>query len=208
MLDFEKQFYSEKIKYIAGCDEAGRGPICGPVVCAAVIFDKDYKNDLINDSKKLTAKQREKLEEIIKKDALAYSVIFVSPQEIDQINILEASRTGMERALHSLKIKYDLVVSDFMKLYHENCEVIPLVKGDAKCLSIAAASILAKVARDRYMLELDKKYPDYCFKSHKGYPTKSHLEIIKKFGIIDELYRKSYKPVKEIIYLDKQIKLF
>ena len=206
MLNYEEKYYSKKIKFIAGTDEAGRGPIAGPVVAAAVIFPKDYKNDGINDSKKLTEKKRIILAEQIKKDALAYSIVFISAKEIDQINILEASRLAMEKALHSLKHGYDLVISDAMKLFHEKCEVIPLVKADAKVLAVAAASILAKVARDNYMYELDKKYPKYQFKKHKGYPTKVHIELLKKYGPIKDIYRNSFGPVKNLKY--EQLTLF
>ena len=200
MLDFEKKYYSKSIHFIAGTDEAGRGPIVGPVVAAAVIFPKGYINNEINDSKKLSAKKREALEKIIKKDALAYAISFISAKEIDKINIYEASRKAMINALHSLKHKYDLVISDAMPLPMEACKVIPLVKADAKSLAVAAASILAKVARDRYMDELDKKYPKYKFKEHKGYPTKEHLKLLKELGPIDNEYRFSYKPVKNLHY--------
>ncbi|MCQ2794753.1 MAG: ribonuclease HII [Bacilli bacterium] len=200
MLDFEKKFYSKTINFIAGTDEAGRGPIVGPVVAAAVIFPKDYKNEDINDSKKLSTKKREALEKIIKKDALSYAVSFISAKEIDKINIYEASRKAMITALHNLKHKYHMVITDAMPLPMEACKVIPLVKGDAKSLAVAAASILAKVARDRYMDELDKKYPKYKFKEHKGYPTKEHLRLLKELGPIDSEYRFSYKPVKDLHY--------
>jgi len=200
MLNFEKKYYSSSIHYIAGCDEAGRGPIAGPVFAAAVIFPKDYKNSEIDDSKKLTEKKREALFSVIKKDALAYSIVFIDAPIIDKINILEASRLAMERALHSLNHKYDLVISDCMQLFHEKCKVIPLVKGDAKVLAIAAASILAKTSRDHYMYELDKKYPQYEFKKHKGYPTKRHLELLKKYGAIKGIYRYSFGPVKFLNY--------
>lgn len=200
MLDLEKKYYSTKIKYIAGTDEAGRGPIAGPVVAAAVIFPYDYQNDEINDSKKLTAKKREQLFDIIINNALAYAIIFISPQEIDRINILEASRLAMEKALHALKHRYDLVLTDAMKLYHETCDVIPIIKGDSKSLAIAAASILAKVSRDRYMDQLDQLYPQYEFSKHKGYPTARHLKLLKKYGVIKDLYRHSYRPVKNLEY--------
>ncbi len=201
MLDFEKKYYSKDIQYIAGTDEAGRGPIVGPVVAAAVIFPKDYINEDINDSKKLTARKREALEKIIKHDALAFAVTFISAKEIDKINIYEASRKAMLTSLHNLKVKYDMVITDAMPLPSEKVKVIPLVKGDAKCLAIAAASILAKVARDRYMDNLDKKYPQYKFKNHKGYPTKEHLALLKQFGPIKEEYRYSYKPVKDLSFV-------
>ena len=198
MLDLEKKYYSKTIKYIAGTDEAGRGPIAGPVVAAAVIFPSKYQNNDINDSKKLTAKKREKLFDIIIKNALAHAIIFIAPKEIDSINILEASRLAMEKALHSLNHRYDLVLTDAMKLYHEQCAVIPIIKGDSKSLAIAAASILAKVSRDRYMDKLNELYPQYEFNKHKGYPTTRHLELVKKYGIIKDIYRHSYRPVKDI----------
>lgn len=206
MLDYEKKYYSNKVKLIAGCDEAGRGPIAGPVSAAAVIFPKDYQNEEINDSKKLSAKKRDELAEIIKRDALAYAISFVDPTTIDKINILEASRLAMETSLHALKIKYDLVISDAMELFNEKCRVIPLIKADAKVLAVAAASILAKTARDHYMDELDKKYPNYRFKEHKGYPTELHLSLLKKYGPIKGLYRYSFKPVKNLGY--EQLDLF
>lgn len=206
MLDLEKQYYSKRINYIAGTDEAGRGPIAGPVVASAVILPRDYQNKEINDSKKLTAKKREALEKIIKRDAISYAVIFISPEEIDRINIYEASRLAMGRALHKLKHPYDLVLTDAMPLKHEKCQVIPVIKGDAKAMCIAAASILAKTARDRYMIELDKKYPQYNFKKHKGYPTKEHLLALKKHGPIKGVYRFSYKPVQDLNYV--QLSLF
>ncbi len=206
MLDLEQSFYNEKINFIAGCDEAGRGPLCGPVVAAAVIFDKEYHNDLINDSKKLTIKKREELFEIIKKDALAYGIAIIDPLIIDQINIYEASRLGMIEALKKIDHPIDLILTDAMPLKFKDNEVKPFIKGDAKALCIAAASILAKVTRDKIMDEYDKLYPEYNFKKNKGYPTKEHLKIIKERGIIKGLYRESYKPVKDILY--PPIKLF
>lgn len=206
MLDFEKKYYSKSVNFIAGTDEAGRGPIVGPVVAAAVIFPKGYMNKEINDSKKLSEKKREELAEIIKKNALAYAITFISAKEIDKINIYEASRKAMITSLHALKHKYDMVITDAMPLPMEACKVIPLVKADSKVLAVAAASILAKVARDHYMYELDKKFPKYKFKEHKGYPTKEHLELLKELGPIKEEYRYSYKPVKDLHY--QQLTLF
>lgn len=206
MLDYEKRFYSDKVKFIAGLDEAGRGPIAGPVTAAAVIFPADYQNDKINDSKQLSAKRRDELAKVIKRDALAFAIVFINPKTIDKINILEAARLAMETALHNLNHKYDLVITDAMELFHEKCRVIPLIKGDAKVLAIAAASILAKTARDEYMDKLDEKYPEYQFKKHKGYPTSLHLSLLKKYGPIKGLYRYSYKPVKNV--LETQLSLF
>ena len=200
MLNFEDKYFNDNIKNIAGCDEAGRGPLCGPVVASAVILPADFKNDLINDSKKLSAKERDKLFDIIQNNALAIGIGIVSPKEIDEINIYSASKKAMLLAIKEIKIPIDLILTDYMPLKFNNLEAISLVKGDAKARCIAAASIIAKVTRDRIMDEYAKKYPEYNFNKHKGYPTKEHLEIIKKYGIIKGFYRESYKPVKEILY--------
>ena len=200
MLNFEDKYFNDNIKNIAGCDEAGRGPLCGPVVASAVILPPDFKNELINDSKKLSAKERDKLFDIIQNNALAIGIGIVSPKEIDEINIYSASKKAMLLSLKEIKIPIDLILTDYMPLKFNNLEAISLVKGDAKARCIAAASIIAKVTRDRIMDEYAKKYPEYNFNKHKGYPTKEHLEIIKKYGIIKGFYRESYKPVKEILY--------
>ncbi len=196
MLDYEQQFYSKKIKYITGCDEVGRGPLFGPVVAAAVILPKDYKNEEINDSKKLSPKKREELAEEIKRVALSYSISEVSASVIDEINILEASRLAMHNALAGLSHPYDLILSDAVKL-DEDVENIPIIKGDAKCLCIAAASILAKVYRDALCMEYDKEYPEYDLSHNKGYGSKKHLEALSKYGYIEGLHRTSYAPVKK-----------
>ena len=200
MYEYEEKLNKEGYNFIGGCDEAGRGPLVGPVVCACVVFPKGYKNDLINDSKKLTEKKREALYDIIIKDALSYGIAIISAKEIDEINILEASRKGMIEAYKEAnkKVKVDYLLTDAMKISTLDIPVLDIIKGDAKSVSIAAASILAKVTRDRILYDLDKKYPEYDFKSHKGYPTKKHLELIEKYGVFDE-YRKTYKPVKNII---------
>ena len=199
MKEYENYYYNEGYNYIGGTDEAGRGPLVGPVVCACVVFPKDYENDEINDSKKLTEKKREKLYDIIMKDALSVGVSIISNKTIDEINILEASRLGMKKAYEEAnkKIKIDVLLTDAMDI-DLSIPVIKIIKGDAKSISIAAASIIAKVTRDRILDELDVKYPMYGYKNHKGYPTKAHLEAIEKYGITDE-YRKSYKPVQKII---------
>lgn len=207
MLTFEDDFYingynGKKISFIAGCDEAGRGPLCGPVVAGAVILPASYFNENINDSKKLSAKKREKLYDEIISNALAYGIGIVSPSKIDEINIYNASRLAMELALEKLNYKIDLILTDYMPLKFNDVPVIPLVKGDAKARCIAAASILAKVTRDKIMDEYDKKYPEYEFSKHKGYPTKRHLEILKENGIIKGFYRESYEPIKELLGLD------
>ena len=200
MREYENKFIKQGYKVIAGTDEAGRGPLVGPVVCACVVLPNDYNNEEINDSKKLTEKKREKLYDIIMRDAIAVGVSIISAKEIDEINILEASRKGMIESFKEAnkKIKIDVLLTDAMKIDTLDIPVEKIIKGDAKSISIAAASIIAKVTRDRILYELDKKYPEYGFSSHKGYPTKKHLEAIEKYGIFDE-YRKTYGPVKKII---------
>lgn len=200
MREYENEYISKGYKVIAGTDEAGRGPLVGPVVAACVVLPNDYNNDEINDSKKISEKKREKLYDIIMKDALAVGVSIISAKEIDEINILEASRKGMIESFKEAnkKIKIDVLLTDAMEIKSLDIPVVKIIKGDAKSISIAAASIIAKVTRDKLLLELDKKYPEYGFSSHKGYPTKKHLEAIEKYGIFDE-YRKTYGPVKKII---------
>lgn len=195
-LEYEQKFYEQGLFLIAGCDEAGRGPLAGPLVCAAVILPKDYCNPLINDSKKLTEKKREALFEVIKNDALAYNIQVIDEKTVDEVNIYQASKLGMERALKSLNIKPEAVLSDAMKLDIEQ-PYLALVKGDAKSQNIAAASILAKVHRDHLMYELDKEYPLYDFAHNKGYGTKKHLEALDKYGITP-VHRRTYEPVKSM----------
>ena len=168
MLDFEEQFYNEKIKVIVGVDEAGRGPLCGPVVAAACILPRTYINEKINDSKKLSEKKREQLYDEIINNALSYGVGIVDSKRIDEINIYEATKEAMHLAISQLKVDYDLILTDAMKLKDEKVDVIDIIKGDAKCQCIAAASIIAKVTRDRILLDMDQKHPEYGFKSHKG----------------------------------------
>ncbi len=205
MLNKETEFYSKTVRLIAGVDEAGRGPLAGPVVAAAVVFPPSYQNEDINDSKQLTAKKRDELFEEIKKNAIAYGIASVSAERIDEINIYEATKEAMRDAIKQLKGQYDLIITDAMKLSLDK-PVIALIKGDAQCLNVAAASILAKVTRDRYMEDLDKKYPEYKFAKHKGYGTKDHLEALKEHGPIEGVHRKSFRPVKEF-YIE-QLKLF
>lgn len=204
MLDFEKKYYSKDINFIAGCDEAGRGPIAGPVVCAAVIFPKDFISNEINDSKQLSKKKREELFNFILEHALAYNIQIIDAKTIDEINILEASRLGMARAVKNLNHQVDLIITDYMKLYDFDVPVIDLVKGDAKAMCVAAASILAKVTRDNIMDELDKQYPNYHFAKTKGYPTKESIDAVMEFGPIEGVHRFSYKPVQKAL----EIKLF
>ena len=183
-------FYEGKIE--AGCDEAGRGCLAGSVYAAAVILPPDYQNELLNDSKQLTEKKRYQLREMIEKDAIAWAVGIVTPDEIDKINILNASILAMHRALDQLKVRPEAIIVDgnrFKK--YQDLPHTTIVKGDGKYLSIAAASILAKTYRDDYMNELAKDYPQYDWLSNKGYPTKKHREAIKQYGITP-YHRKSY----------------
>ena len=196
LLKYEKELYEKGYNLIAGCDEAGRGPLCGPVVAAAVILPKNYQLDGLTDSKKLTEKKREKFFDIIMQDALAVGVSVIDSKKIDEINILEASRLGMNEAVSKLKVKPDFIITDAMDLHKEN--VLPIIKGDAKSITIAAASVIAKVTRDHIMYELDEKYPLYELGKHKGYPTKRHIELMEKYGVLD-FYRKSFKPVKDAL---------
>ena len=179
---YENEKYALGYTAVCGCDEAGRGPLCGPVVAAAVILPRDVIIEGLNDSKKLTEKKREQLFDVIKEVAIAYAIAEASPSEIDEINILNASMLAMRRAVEKLQIKADFALID------GNCSrgfEIPtetVVKGDAKSYSIAAASILAKVTRDRGCIELDREYPAYGIAKHKGYPTKEHMDAVRKYG--------------------------
>lgn len=197
LLAYEKELYNQGIEYIAGTDEAGRGPLAGPVVAAAVILPKGLIITGVNDSKQLTEKKREELFDIINEKALAIGISFIDNNKIDEINILEASRLAMMEAIKQLKIKPQYVLSDAMKM-NIDAPVKPIIKGDALSESIAAASIIAKVMRDRFMDEMDLKYPNYGFKKHKGYPTKDHIEAIKKYGITP-IHRKTFKPIKTML---------
>jgi ribonuclease HII len=199
MLEYENELYENGINLIAGVDEVGRGPLVGPVVAAAVILPKGFFNDKINDSKKLSEKKREELYSLIMENALSVGVGIVDNHRIDEINIYEATKEAMIEAINKLSIKPEHILIDAMKL-DLNIPSTSIIKGDAKSESIAAASIIAKVTRDRMLIELDQKYPMYNYKKNKGYPTKEHLEAIKKYGVTD-LYRKSYGPVKD--YIDK-----
>ena len=183
-------YYEGKIE--AGCDEAGRGCLAGSVYAAAVILPDGYQNELLNDSKQLTEKKRYQLREIIERDAVAWAVGIVTPEEIDKINILNASILAMHRALDQLKVRPEAIIVDgnrFKK--YQNLPHTTIVKGDGKYLAIAAASILAKTYRDDYMNQLAEEYPQYDWLSNKGYPTKKHREAIKQYGITS-YHRKSY----------------
>lgn len=174
--------YREKYEVVCGCDEAGRGPLAGDVFAAAVVFDKDTVIEGINDSKKLTAKKREKLfDEIIEK-ALDFSIQCATVAEIEEINILNCAMLAMKRSVEAMKIKPNVCLIDGNKTPDLECDAIAVIKGDAQSQAIAAASILAKVARDRYMLQMAEKYPEWQFEKHKGYGTKLHYQMIDKYG--------------------------
>lgn len=188
--EYEKIAWNSN-ELVMGIDEAGRGPLCGPLVVGSCVLPAGYENELINDSKKLSEKKRKQLFDVIKKDALYWNVKIVEPGIIDEMNILEATRSAMQELSDEYKVSK--VLTDAVKI--PNQLNIPIIKGDAKSISIAAASILAKVTRDNIMEELDKKYPEYEFKKHKGYPTKRHIELMNEYGVFD-IYRFSYSPVK------------
>lgn len=205
----QKQREANHATFIAGFDEAGRGPLAGPVSTAGVVLPPDYQNPLINDSKKLTDRERRKLFNEIKKVALAYYVCLVPVETIDTINILEADRLGMETCLtEMLKTqKIDYIITDYMSL-HTDIPLLSIPKGDATSLSVAAASILAKVSRDDYMILLDKQYPIYQFAKNKGYGTKAHIDAIEKYGYVAGVHRISFEPVKSMYLGVEQLKLF
>ena len=205
-LDYEKQFYKEGYRLIVGCDEAGRGCLLGPVFAGAVILPADFDSPLINDSKKLTPKQRDKAFDLIINNAVAYGIASVDVDTIDEVNILNASRLAMQNAITAMNHSFDLILTDCMKMQGYEVPVVDLVHGDALSINIAAASILAKVSRDRYCLELDEKYPQYHIKKNKGYGTKDHLEALKEYGPVKHLHRFSYAPVKAC--LNENLKLF
>lgn len=191
MLEYERKLYNEGYEYICGIDEAGRGPLCGPVVAAAVILKKDDHIEGVNDSKKLSEKKREMLFEIIKERAVAYSVGIVDEKTIDEINILEATRLAMKKAVEGLKVKAEYALVDAEKKVPISIPYTPIIKGDQLSESIAAASIIAKVTRDHMVLELDEKYPEYNFKKNKGYGTREHTDAIIKYGLCDA-HRRSF----------------
>jgi ribonuclease HII len=197
MCSFEKQCTANGKNFIAGVDEVGRGPLAGPVVAAAVILPEGYTLNGINDSKKLSVKKREDLYERIVKDAVCYSTYLVQPDKIDEINIYQASKLAMTEAVYQLKIQPDQLLIDAMEI-PLLIDQKKIIKGDEKSISIAAASIVAKVTRDRYMKKLDQMYPHYGFKSNMGYGTKEHLEALRTFGAT-EIHRKTFSPVGEII---------
>lgn len=197
---YEKELFEKGYNIVGGVDEVGRGPLNGPVVTACVVLPKDFKLDGLTDSKKISEKKRNEYYEYIVNNALAYAIGQCSPEEIDKYNILEATKLAMKRAIDKVgeQINLEYVLIDGNMKMDIELPYQSIVKGDFKSISISAASVVAKVTRDKMMYELDEKYPMYGYKDHKGYPTKAHLEAIKKYGLIDG-YRKSYGPVKEIL---------
>lgn len=191
MLEFENMYKEQGYKAICGVDEAGRGPLAGPVFAAAVILPEGLEIDGVKDSKKLTEKKREELFDVIREKAVAYCVASASVDEIEKLNILQADMLAMKRAVEGLKVTADFVMIDGNKTPQLTVPCTAIVKGDAKSESIAAASILAKVSRDRLMKDLAKKYPEYGFEKHKGYGTKAHSEAILKYGPC-EIHRRSF----------------
>lgn len=192
MFEFEDKYMSDGYKFIAGMDEAGRGPLAGPVCVAIVIMplEKDKIIEGINDSKKLSEKKREALYEKIIDTAISYKIELIDEKTIDTINILNATKLGMYKCINEIEVRPDIVLVDAVKL-DADVKTESIIKGDALSYSIACASILAKVTRDRLMLDLDKKYPEYEFKKHKGYGTKLHIENLKKYGP-SEIHRRSF----------------
>ncbi len=207
MLKEDEKYYELGYEFIVGCDEAGRGPLCGPVVAACCILPISFNDELINDSKKLTEKKRMKAYELIKENAIAFGIGVINPIEIDRINIYEASRKAMLLALENMNHDIDLIFTDCMPLTFKGIKANAIVKGDARFKNIAAASILAKVTRDLMMDEYDKLYPEYDLKHNKGYGTKKHLEALDKFGPIEGFHRFSYGPVIEAYNKDLKLEV-
>ena len=197
LYQYERELYKNGIKYIAGVDEVGRGPLIGPVVSACVVLRENFIPEGLTDSKKLSEKKRDMFYDIIMENALGVGIGIVDACEIDKINIYEASKKSMILAIENCNCKIDHVLIDAMKL-DLDIPSTSIIKGDIKSISISAASVIAKVTRDKMMYELDNKYPMYGFANHKGYPTKKHIEAIHKYGLIDG-YRKTYGPVKDYI---------
>ena len=196
---YEKELWEKGVSYVGGVDEVGRGPLIGPVVTACVVLPHDFVLEGLTDSKKLTEKKREQFYDYIMEHAVCVKIGMCSPERIDEINIYQASREAMIEAIEKVakEIPLEHVLVDAMPL-DIDIDTTSIIKGDAKSITIAAASVIAKVTRDRMMIELDHKYPMYGFGKHKGYPTKQHLEAIETYGLI-EGYRKTYGPVKKIL---------
>ena len=204
-LQYENEAYQKGYHYIIGLDEAGRGPMAGPLVVGGVIFPKGFYDERINDSKKLTEKKREALYDFIIEKALAYDIEVISVEEVDKLNVYEASRTGMRRIIERIGVKPDFALTDAMPLGDDAIDHLSIIKGDAKSMSIGGASILAKVTRDRIMKDYAKIYPEYGFEKHKGYVTKAHKEALATYGICP-IHRRSFKPVQDVLH--QQLSLF
>ena len=204
LMTYENQLLAQGYKYICGVDEVGRGPLVGPVVAACVILPEEFHLEGLTDSKKLSEAKRDYFFEEIKKQAISYGIGIVSEKRIDEINIYQATKEAMLEAINNCNPKPDYVLTDAMKLDME-IPFTPIIKGDLKSITISAASVIAKVTRDKMLYELDEKYPMYDFKNNVGYPTKKHLDAINKYGIIDE-HRRSYGPVKDFIMKNKGVK--
>lgn len=190
-LEYENKMLSAGYSKIAGVDEVGRGPLAGPVCCACVIMPLDDIIEGIDDSKKVSEKKREKLFDLIKEKAIAYQIEFVDEKTIDEINILEATKKCMAKAINNMPIMPDIVLVDAVKNLDTEVATLPIIHGDALSYNIAAASILAKVTRDKLMVEYGKKYPQYGFEKHKGYGTKMHIDALKQYGPLS-IHRKSF----------------
>lgn len=193
---YENELYSKGYKLIGGIDEVGRGPLVGPVVTACVILPEDFALDGLTDSKKLSEKKRDMFYDIIMEKAISVGIGIMDEDVIDKVNIYEATKLAMYQAVDNMSVKPDYILIDAMKLDKLDVASTSIIKGDLKSITISAASVIAKVTRDRMMYELDKKYPMYKFAKNKGYPTKDHIEAISKYGILKE-HRKTFKPVTE-----------
>ena len=199
---YERELREKGVTLIAGVDEVGRGPLVGPVVAACCILPEKFNLDGLTDSKKLSEKKRDFFFEEIKKQAISYGIGIVSAKKIDEVNIYEATKIAMKEAISNMPVKPEHILIDAMPL-ELDIPTTSIIKGDLKSITISAASVLAKVTRDRMLYELDKEYPMYDFKNNKGYGTKKHLEAIESFGVIDE-HRRSYSPVSD--YIEKHKK--
>ncbi len=204
LYEFEEKLYDEGFHLICGVDEAGRGPLAGPLVVAACILPPFLRIEGINDSKQLSAKKRKELYKVIVKNALAYKIVFVTEEDVDSLNIYQATKKGMLMAIAGLKHKPDYALIDAMPLGELEIPHNSIIHGDARCASVAAASILAKVTRDEYMEKMDIKYPNYGFKNHKGYGTKAHMQALEKYGPC-KIHRKSFAPVSK--FYSKQMSI-
>lgn len=192
--EYELKAYQNGYNLIGGIDEVGRGPLVGPVVASCVILPKDFKLEGLTDSKKLSERKREQFYSVIMEKAISIGIGVIDEDKIDEVNIYEATKLAMYQAIENCKIKPDYILIDAMKLDKLSVPSESIIKGDLKSISISAASVIAKVTRDRMMYELDKEYPMYNFAKNKGYPTKAHVEAIKKYGILKQ-HRKTFKPV-------------